>query len=74
MALSMGIGYLYQKGHLDLLKPSAHTIMQWEMGCLANLTTRPFYITQGSAQGAGAWSMEAPSDMSDRRSCKPIPT
>lgn len=54
MALSLLMGFAHQRGYLDLLKPSEQTVQTWESGCLANLTTRPHYITQASAQGMAA--------------------
>jgi hypothetical protein len=56
MAISMAVGYLYSLGHLDVLKPSVSVVQSWEQGCLANFTTRQHYVTQGMAQGAGAWT------------------
>ena len=65
MAISMGIGYLYSLGHLDVFKPTVLVVQSWEQGCLANFTTRPHYVTQGLAQGAGAWAINSTSGSGD---------
>eukprot|EP00640_Fibrocapsa_japonica_P002309 CAMPEP_0113936424 /NCGR_PEP_ID=MMETSP1339-20121228/3338_1 /TAXON_ID=94617 /ORGANISM="Fibrocapsa japonica" /LENGTH=289 /DNA_ID=CAMNT_0000938895 /DNA_START=54 /DNA_END=920 /DNA_ORIENTATION=+ /assembly_acc=CAM_ASM_000762 len=55
MAVALGVGYAYTKGYLKRFEPGPGRLSGWEQGCLANLTTKPGYISSGGAMGSGAW-------------------
>jgi len=54
LAVSMAVGWLFQKGYLDFLKPTSATVQRWEESCLVQFTTRTGYVS-GSAAGSGVF-------------------
>ena len=56
-AIAMGVGYLYQKGHLDRIKPSSYFLegLESPAGMLHSISRNKGWILAGAAIGHDAW-------------------
>jgi len=57
--LSIGIGYAYEHGHLDSIKPTSQRCKRWEERYLNGLGNIDGWVQLDQIVGSGAWSTDA---------------